>query len=205
MNTTSARNNLIEATDRKTALLVGLLFLSSTFSFAIGNTMIAGYFAGTNSAISGLLAGVLLQAYTALAVAAIGIAMLPLLKPYHQPLALAYLGLRVLECLAILGVGIYMLAVRQQLQHYDLLIYAFTSTGGMVFSYLLYRASMIPRPLAALGLFGYVVLLLSIPTVLLGLADLNSGWGMVFFVPGGLFELILPFLLFVSGFRLTKN
>jgi hypothetical protein len=203
METAIPRGAITNGTNRKTAILVGVLFLSSTATFAIGSSLIAAHFSGDGSANS-LIMGIFLQAYTGLAVAAIGIAMLPLLKQHHLQLARAYLALRVLECIAIIGVGAYMLLTQQPLQHYDLLIYAFTASGGIIFSYLLWFSSLIPRWLAGLGLIGYVVLALSIPTALLGLADLNAGWGMVFFVPGGLFELILPLLLFVTGFQVAK-
>jgi hypothetical protein len=192
-----------ERSDRKTAVLVGMLFLSSTATFAVGSSLITSYFTGQNAATS-LLFGVLLQAYTGLAVAGIGIAMLPLLKHHHLQLARAYLVLRVLECLAIMTVGAYMLTTRRQLLHYDLFIYAFTAIGGIIFSYLLYMSQLIPRSLSGLGIVGYVVLLLGIPTALLELADLNAGWGMIFLAPGGLFELILPLRLLVVGFRGVK-
>jgi Domain of unknown function (DUF4386) len=200
MNITTT-NIAARGSKRKTAVLVGALFLSSTATFAIGSSLITAYFSGENPATSTLLIGVLLQIYTGLAVAGIGVSMLPLLKPYHLQLARAYLALRSLECLAIISVGVYMLMARQPLQHYDLLIYTFTATGGIVFSYLLYISRLIPRVLAGLGIVGYVALLLGIPSTLLGFVDLNSGWGMGFFIPGGLFELVLPILLFVKGFE----
>jgi Domain of unknown function (DUF4386) len=203
MNTALSRSVTTYGSDRKTAVLVGMLFLSSTATFAIGSSLIATFFS-ENSPTTSLLTGVLLQAYTGLAVAGIGIAMLPLLKQHHLQLARAYLLLRVLECCAIVVVGAYMLASQRELQDYDLIIYAFTATGGIIFSYLLYRSRLIPRTLAGLGIVGYVMLLLGIPTALLGLADLNSGWGMIFFVLGGLFELILPLLLFIRGFQVAK-
>jgi hypothetical protein len=54
--------------------------------------------------------------------------------------------------------------------------------------------------LAILGLLGYPALLIGVLVALLGAADLDTGWGTVFFVPGGVFELVLPFVLFVRGF-----
>jgi hypothetical protein len=187
---------------RGTAILVAILFLSSTVTFMIGSSLIGSYFSGDRP-LASLVTGVLLQVYTGLAVAGIGLAMLPLLSPHNLLLARAYLGLRVLECLAIVGVGAYMIAARQPLPHYDLFIYFFTGIGGVIFSYLLYLSSLVPRSLSGLGVVGYVALLLAIPTALLGLADVNAGLGMLFLVPGGLFELILPLLLLVRGFQKT--
>jgi hypothetical protein len=55
-----------------------------------------------------------------------------------------------------------------------------------------------------LGMVGYLVLLAGIPTALIGIADLDTGWGMIFLVSGGLFELILPLLLLVKGFSVDS-
>ncbi|HEV2929324.1 MAG TPA: hypothetical protein VGW74_11585 [Propionibacteriaceae bacterium] len=185
---------------RGTAVLVGVLFLTSTATFAAGSSLVASYFSGDSLEISTLLAGVLLEVYTGLAVAGIGLAMLPLLRRHHAQLAAAYLALRALECLAIVGVGGYMLARHQELQRYDLLIYSFTAVGGIVFSYLLLVSGLVSRLLSMLGLLGYALLLLGLPVALAGLAELDAGGGMMFLVPGGLFELLLPLLLLVKGF-----
>jgi hypothetical protein len=141
----------------------------------------------------------------ALAGAGIGIAMLPLLGRHSARLARSYLALRLLECLAIISVGAYMLTTDRQLHSYDLLIYPFTASAGLILSYLLYTAQLVPRLLSKLGMFGYAVLLVGLPTALIGFADLNAGWGMSFLVPGGLFELILPLLLFAKGFSTDQT
>lgn len=185
---------------RTTAVLVGVLVLTSTVTFAAGSSLVASFFSGDSPAASTLLAGVLLEVYTGLAVAGIGLAMLPLLRPFNVRLARSYLGLRVLECLTIVVVGGYMLATRRELQHDDLLIYSFTAAGGIIFSYLLSVSELIPRPLSMLGMLGYVALLVGVGAALAGVADLETGWGTIFFVPGGLFELILPLWLFSRGF-----
>ncbi|HEX2373951.1 MAG TPA: DUF4386 family protein [Actinomycetota bacterium] len=181
-------------------MLVGVLFLTSTAAFSAGSSLVAAHFSGDSPGTTTLLAGVALEVYTGLAVAGIGLAMLPLLARHSLGLARAYLALRVLECLAIVAAGAYMLATRRALDHYDLVIYSFTAVGGIVFSYLLYMTGLVPRLLSMLGLVGYVALLLGIPAALVGLVDLDTGWGMIFLAPGGLFELILPLLLLVRGF-----
>jgi hypothetical protein len=152
-----------------------------------------------------LLAGVLLEVYTGLAVAGIGIAMLRIFSSYNARLARAYLTLRLLECLAIVAVGVAMVVTKREVPNYDALIYSFTAVGGIIFAYLLYTAALVPRPLSGLGVIGYVVLLIGVPAALTGVADLNEGWGTIFFVPGGLFELILPFVLFVKGFSIDPQ
>lgn len=190
---------------RKTAVLVGVLFLSSTATFVAGSRLITSYFSGDSPRSSTLLAGVLLEGYTGLAVAGIGIAMLRILSIYQGRLARAYLILRVLECLTIVAVGVAMVVTKREVPNYDALIYAFTAVGGIIFAYLLYTAALVPRPLSGLGVIGYIVLLIGVLAALAGVANLSEGWGTIFFVPGGLFELVLPFVLFVKGFSIDPH
>ena len=190
---------------RKTAVLVGALFLTSTATFVAGSQLITSYFSADRPRSSTLLAGVLLEGYTGLAVAGIGIAMLRILSSYNPRLARAYLALRVLECLAIVAVGVAMVVTKREVPNDDALIYAFTAIGGIIFASLLYTAALVPRPLSGLGVIGYIVLLIGVLAALTDLADLSEGWGTIFFVPGGLFELVLPFVLFVKGFTIDPQ
>lgn len=190
---------------RKTAVLVGVLFLTSTATFVTGSQLITSYFSADRPRSSTLLAGVLLEGYTGLAVAGIGIAMLRILSSYNPRSARAYLALRVLECLTIVAVGVAMVVTKREVPNDDALIYAFTAIGGIIFASLLYTAALVPRPLSGLGVIGYIVLLIGVLAALTDLADLSEGWGTIFFVPGGLFELILPFVLFVKGFTIDPQ
>jgi len=190
---------------RKTAILVGVLFLSSTATFVAGSRLITSYFSGDSPGSSTLLTGVLLEVYTGLAVAGIGIAMLPVLSIYSTGMARAYLALRVVECVTIVAVGVTMVVTKREVPNYDALIYSFTAIGGIIFAYVLYAAALVLRLLSGLGVIGYVLLLIGVIAAFAGLADLNEGWGTIFFVPGGLFELILPFVLFVRGFAIDPQ
>ncbi|MEU5685857.1 DUF4386 domain-containing protein [Streptomyces venezuelae] len=186
---------------RKTAVLVGLLFLSSTLTFALGSSLVGDYFSDPDSGEGGLLVGVLLEGYTAFAVAGIGVALFPVLKPHGRRLSAWYLILRCAECAAIVAVGCYFLASKNELTDYALLVYAFSGAGGLALSYLLLCAGLVARWLSVLGLVGYAVLLAGVGSDLLGLVDINSGAGVLFYVPGGLFEVLLPLLLIFKGFR----
>ncbi len=185
---------------RRTAMLVGALFLTATATFSVGSSLIASRFSAGRPQGSTLLVGVSLEVCAAVAGAGIGVAMLPLLRRCNVRLAVGYLVLRLLECVAIVSVGAYMLATNRELHNYDLLIYPFTTCAGLILSFLLYTTRLVPRALSTLGIVGYVVLLVGLPIALLGFADLNAGWGMSFLVPGGLFELMLPLLLLAKGF-----
>jgi len=187
---------------RKTAVLVGLLFLSSTFAFSVGSSLLEGYFSGTDSGEGGLLAGVLLEGYTGLAVAGIGVALFPVLKPHGRRLSAGYLTLRCAEGAVLIAVGCYFLVSKSELTDYDLLVFAFSGAGGLILSYLLLRSGLVARWLSVLGLVGYAVLLAGVASDLLGLVDINSVAGSAFYVPGGLFEAVLPLLLIFKGFRL---
>ena len=194
----------VQPTYRKTAALVGFLFLSATATFMAGNAMIVSYFSGDSPRQATLITGVLLEVYCALAGAGIGVAMLPVLRPYNSGLAHAYAALRVGEGLVIIAAGIYMVSAKQQLGNYDAFIYLFTTAGGLIFSYLLYVSRLIPRWLAQLGLVGYAVLAFGIPIALMGVVELDRGWGLPFVAIGGIFELVVPLLLVVKGFSSNR-
>jgi hypothetical protein len=76
---------------RKSKLLVGTLFLTSTAAFMAGSRLIAAYFSGDSRGSWQLLTGVVLEGYCGLAVAGIGMTSLPILNPYAVRLARATL------------------------------------------------------------------------------------------------------------------
>ncbi|RLK61888.1 DUF4386 family protein [Actinokineospora cianjurensis] len=170
---------------RTTATLVALLFLTSTASFAAADAM------------PGTAAGAVLLAYTGLAVAGIGIALLPILRPHSPILATAYLALRLGECLVLL-------AAAADLVTGPLLVYAFTGAAGLALAIVLVTSRLVPLLLAVLGVIGYLSLLVGAVLDLLNLSSLDSGPGIAFYVPGGLFELALPVLLLVRGFATPR-
>ena len=184
---------------RKIEVLVGLLFLWCTITFAIGNMLIKSYFSGGHPGSGTLVAGVLLEACTGFAVAGIGVAVRSLLRPHGPRLPAAYLVFRVLEGAAILAVGVYFVASRAQWRDYDVVVYAFSGAAGLVLSFLLLRSGLVPRWLAILGIAGYAALLLGAASTALGITDIHSGAGVLFLAPGGLFELVFPLLLIFKG------
>ena len=88
-------------------------------------------------------------------------------------------------------------------------VYVPTGVGGIILTYLLFVSRLVPRPIALLGLVGYVLLTVGVPLDLLGLLDMSQGAGLLLVVPGGLFELVfLPIWLITKGFsapRLVSN
>ena len=183
----------------KTAVLVGLCFLTATFTFAIGNALIRSYFSNA-TAHTALIAGVSLLGCCGLAVAANGAAMPRVLTPYAPIRSRAYFVLRVTECLTLLAVGVYFLTSHAQWNAYVLAVYAVSGVAGLVLSSALLTSRIVPRNLSMLGVVGYPVFLVGSILAMFNLFDVTHGAGMLMLVLGGLFELILPIWLFTKGF-----
>ena len=200
--------NKLRATDaydtstRRAAITAGVLFLTATVTFLVGDTLIADFFSAPADAATGTLAvGVALQAVCGLACAGIGLVLLKVLSRHSTALAIGYLAFRCIEAVAIIAIGIRLLSTQTLVQNYEILIYGFTGVAGLMLAYLLYKADLVPQWLSWLGIVGYVAILLAIPATLMDIATLDSGMGMALYVPGGLFELFLPILLIARGFR----
>ena len=86
-----------------------------------------------------------------------------------------------------------------------MLVYVYTAIGGLMLSYMLLRARLVPRGMSVLGLIGYAALLVASVLAMLGFIDLVAGPGLVWLVPGGLFELLLPIWLFARGSNVTAS
>jgi len=184
-----------------TSIIVGLLFLVSTVTFMIGGSLIKSFLADEIQSKSILFLGVILEIICGVAVAGIGVLMLPILKMFNKGLALGYVIFRVIECVVIIIGGIYLLSVLKLMWKYEMIVFVFTALGGLLFSYLLYQSKIIPRYLSALGIVGYSMLLLGVVVSLLSVFNINDGLGMLIYLPGGLFELFLPIWLFIKGFK----
>jgi hypothetical protein len=184
----------------KTAVLVGLAFLTATFTFAIANALIHSYFSSATAHSTTLIGGVFLLGCCGLAVAANGTAMRPILAPHAPMRSRAYLVLRMTECLTLVAVGVYFLTSHAQWNAYVLAVYAVSGGAGLVLSSALLTSRIVPRNLAMLGLIGYPVFLLGSILAMFNLIDVTHGTGMLALVPGGLFELILPIWLLTKGF-----
>jgi hypothetical protein len=218
------------ASTRKTAVLIGLLFLTATVTFATAEALIRNvldrpdFLTGAFEDANALAAAALLALVQGVAIVGIAVFFFPLLKRVSEPLALAYVGLRVAELAATLfylatpllviklGDGLRdgsvdpsasqplgaLLDSQQRVA--ILMIYLVTSVLGSILSFLLYRSRLVPRWIAVLGLIGYPVLLLGSILTTFDVTDATQGSGQVWLVLGGLFELILPIWLIAKGF-----
>jgi hypothetical protein len=226
--TKTAQSQVAANPNRRTAVLVGALFLLSTATFIVGNALITPLLASHNvlAAIADhrqlMIAATLIGLIEGVATVGIALALYPILKPRYPALALGYAGMRIGElAVAAVGFGLGGLAlvtlsgmaangangetlgtVLVGLRHWTLmLVYVYTAIGGVMLSYMLLRTRLVPRGLSVLGLIGYPALLLAAVLDMLGIVDTVSGLGLVGLVPGGLFELLLPIWLFAEGFN----
>jgi hypothetical protein len=190
---------------RRTAVFVGVLFLTATVTFMMGSGLIRSFFVGDGPNRTSLTMGVLLEIACGAAVVGIGVLMLPILRMFNKRLALGYVAFRAIECAVIIGGGMYMLFLLRQVWKYEMILFLFTGLGGLIFSCLLYQSQLVPRVLSVLGTIGYAVLLAGVSLNMLGYVDTNTGAGMLLYLPGGLFELFLPVWLFVRGFNASAT
>jgi hypothetical protein len=215
--------------NRKTAVLVGALFLLATATFLVSSVLItpilgsSGYLAevGKNSTL--VIAAALIALIDGLSVVGIAAALYPLLSPRHPALAVAYAGMRTAELAIIAAYVLSPLllvslsrsqaaadsattaALLVDMRHWTLMfIYLFNGVAGLLLAYMFLRTRLVPRALSILGLVGYAALFVGASLDALGFVDTMAGAGVVALVPGGLFELALPIWLFVRGFRSTQ-
>jgi len=82
------------------------------------------------------------------------------------------------------------------------IILMFVGVGGTVFCYLFYKSNYVPKFLAGWGIFTYLsMFLLSFVSLLL--SNIPENYKIIFYLPGGLFELIFGFWLLIKGVKLN--
>src|SRR5437660_9648926 len=198
--------------NRRTAVLVGALFLISTATFILSNVLMTPILGSHNllAAVAShaqlMIAATLIALIEGTATAGLAVALYPILKRQHPALALGYAGMRIAElAIAVVGFGLGGLllvtlsttatnrassetlgTLLVALRHWTLtLVYVYTALGGLMLSYMLLRNRLVPRWLAVLGLIGYPALLLVAVLDMLGVVDTGAGLGLVGPGPGG--------------------
>lgn len=184
-------------TTRKTARIVGTLMLSAFFLYGIGSTL-----AMTAPPGPLLTTGVLLMLLNSVAVVAIGVLMLPVLRPGTPAVAGGYLAARIFEGV-FLGAGAVALLVGAA--NINFLGYnigmAGLCIGSLFFCVALYRSGFVPRFFAAWGFIGYGIFAAGCFLELAGV----TGAGAVSTIPGGLFEVFFAIWLLARGFALSPT
>ncbi|WP_410770191.1 DUF4386 domain-containing protein [Fontibacillus sp. BL9] len=212
---------------KKTERVVGALFLLSTCSFLIGSGMLDPILHRTDLLVHmesdriNVMAGLFLELINAVAVVGIAMLLQPTIKKYHEAFAFGYFASRVMESallmISLIGPLILLALSKQSISagtsgdsylqtlgslaveaHYLLFDIAMLvlSLGSLLFCYILYRSGLVPRWLSIIGLIGYTGLLASSSLSVAGL-DI----GEVLYIPGAIFEIVLPVWLIVRGFN----
>ena len=110
---------------RKTAIIVGLLFITATATSILGGSLIASIIDSSDDLFNvfenqnQIILGVLFVLIDAIAVIFIAILMYPILKKYNEGLALGYVGLRIFEGVAFFIGSISILTIVTLSQKYD--------------------------------------------------------------------------------------
>jgi hypothetical protein len=153
--------------------------------------------------------------------AAHGVLMFPVLKPHNERIAVGYLGFRIIDAVFIAIMVLFVLiqiplsseylkaaapdtlylqalsTVFMQAQLYAYEIGMSTlGLAGLMLCYTLYRAKLVPRPLAIWGLVGYAIIFCGMVSEIMG-----SGLGLASSIPGGLWEVFIGVWLIVKGFN----
>lgn len=213
---------------KTTAIFVGVMFLGAMLTYGLGFGIIESlltlpdFLAHVFENNILFLSGAILMMMNSCIVVGIGVFMYPILKQCNKSIAVVYLSSRIIESLLLLGGVISLLFILDIGQQYlgsvdttsleslsdtyiraNYLAYQFAMIvlgfGSVLFCGLLYQYSLIPKPLALWGIIGYFCLLAGAVFELLGYP-----YGLLFSIPGGLFELFLPFWLFLKGFNLKQ-
>jgi hypothetical protein len=149
-----------------------------------------------------------------------GVLMFPVLKPHHERIAVGYLAARIVDAIFIAVMVLFILiqiplgreyvkaaapdafslqalsTVSVQASQYAYAIGMSTlGVAGLMLCYTLYRAKLVPRPLAVWGLIGYAIILCGMGSEVMG-----SGLGLVSSLPAGLWEVFIGVWLIAKGF-----
>jgi hypothetical protein len=214
-----------QATDRRTALAAGVLFLitfiASIPALALFQPVLddpAGYIAGGGQDAR-IYAGVVLEMIVILANIGTAVVLFPILRRTSETLSLAYVTARLVEggfiaagILAVLGIvslghddpGASSLAVSlAQTKDWTFLLGPGVMAGvgnGMLLGYLLYRSGLVPRRMAMLGMAGGAILVIAGMGVLFGGIEAGGFVQSLATAPEFVWELFLGVSLTVWGF-----
>jgi len=215
--------------NRKTAIIVGLLFITATVTSVLGGSLIA-FITGSPDGLlnvsaneAQMITGVLLVLVDAIAVAFIAILMFPLLKKQNEALALGYVGLRIFEAVAFIVGAISVLSVVTLAQKHAagaLDVSYFQALGTLLIG--VYDWTWIVGPLIFFALstlpfyyllyksrliprwlsgWGFVGGVLIIAQGVLAMFGLSSMLEMFLFIPIAVQEMVMAVWLIIKGFN----
>src|SRR3954463_10353929 len=197
-----------DASVRRTARIVGVLFLAGYLTYGVGNLIATGIVDSDDRSNSTalFLTGIALMLLNSACVIGIGVLMFPILRAHNRAIAAGYLGTRIFEGI-VLALGVASLIVLSSADAIDAnaafynVAEAGLGIGSLFFCALLFRTALVPRWLAAWGFIGYACFAAGNLLELFGVA----GAALVASIPGGLFEWTFAIWLIARGFASTAT
>ena len=192
---------------RRTARIVGVLFLAGFVAYGVGSLIATGIVRSADRSGSALFGtGAALMLLNSAFVIGIGVLMFPILRAHNKAIAAGYLGTRIFEGVGLaIGVVSLIVVTGSPAIHANSVSYnvaeAGLGIGSLFFCALLFRTGLVPRFLAGWGFVGYACFAGGTLLELFGVA----GAGLVGAIPGGLFELTFGIWLIARGFDSTAT
>lgn len=217
--------------EKKTARIVGALFIIALVASILGGTLIDAILMGSDTMVhdsagnTQVITGVLLELINGIAIIGIAVMLFPILKKQSEALALGYVAYRVVEAIISFAAVISPLTLLALSQEYGtadtsglqaigasmmaaraqligpLLAIVF-SIAAFILYYLLYQSVLVPRFISIWGFIGVVLML---AWNLVELFGIEVPAGMLLALPIILNELFLAIWLIVKGFNLPST
>jgi hypothetical protein len=230
---TASRRSDID-TDRRTSLVVGILFIitivASIPALLLYDPVLndANYILGAG-ADTRVRLGAFLEIVTAFANIGTAVALFSVARRQHEGFAISYVASRVVESTLIVVGLISLLSVMtlQQdaagadagslviagkslvaLHDWTFLLgpgYCAPIGNGLILGYLMYRSGLVPRRMAQLGLIGGTVGIASATATLLGIYDQVSVWSFIAIIPEFAWEASFGLWLTFKGFNASAR
>jgi hypothetical protein len=191
---------------RRTARIVGILFLAGYLAYGVGSPIATGIVDSDerSSSTAVFVTGIALMLLNSAFVIGIGVLMIPILRVHNKAIATGYLFTRIFEGV-VLAAGVVSLIVLTSSDAIDANAAFYNAAeaglgiGSLFFCALLFRTALVPHWLAAWGFIGYACFAAGNLLALFGVA----GAAVVAAIPGGLFELTFAIWLIARGFAST--
>jgi MFS family permease len=191
---------------RRTARIVGILFLAGYLAYGVGSPIATGIVDSDDrsSSTAVFVTGIALMLLNSAFVIGIGVLMIPILRVHNKAIATGYLFTRIFEGV-VLAAGVVSLIVLTSSDAIDANAAFYNAAeaglgiGSLFFCALLFRTALVPHWLAAWGFIGYACFAAGNLLALFGVA----GAAVVAAIPGGLFELTFAIWLIARGFAST--
>ena len=193
---------------RRTARIVGVLFLAGFLAYGVGSLIATGIVrAGDRSGSTALfVTGAALMLLNSAFVIGIGVLMFPILRPHNKAIAAGYLGTRIFEGVGLAIGVVSLIVVTGYARHPREFRLVQRRRGRARYRKpLLLRSALPHRTRSAFpGCLGFHRLRVLRRGALLELFGV-AGAGMVGAIPGGLFELTFGIWLIARGFASTAT